>query len=437
MKNRICFSFFVALCASMSAQAIPLFARKTGMACTACHESWPRLTDFGQLYRDRGFRLARGRDAPVEQDPAYWPLSFRTAAGYQFLRQALQNTDAGPKDVQTGSFGFTGLDVLTAGTLGDKLGFLVVYTPGLGSAGFGLAPSGGDLESAWVTVAEPFGTGWVNLRVGKHALDQPIDEHRTLTLTQGYGAYHFHPQGSASAFEVGRNQTGLEVWGHSEVGRLRYSVSFFNENSTPYSGHLFSSPTVWGHVQGLQHLDNGVLVAVKAGLFGAIGFHPVVQDVVTPQGGTPTPVLGTGRDLRAFNRVGGELHLRFFSNTTPLTLSGVVFTAKEDAGLSQAPAGTPQDATWLGGFGEVTWTPALFLTALVRVERNRTLNPGDSAALAELGDQTIVTAVLRSTLDISNRNGFAVQLEASRSTIRALGASPPMTTVLAAVDFAY
>lgn len=407
------------------------------MACTSCHEVWPRLTDFGQLYRDRGFRLARGRDAPTEQDPSYWPISFRTAAGYQFLRQALQSTDAGTTVAQTGSFGFSGLDILTAGTLGDKLGFLVVYTPGLGGAGFGLAPQGGDLESAWVTVIEPFATSWVNLRVGKHALDQPVDEHRTLTLTQGYGVYHFHPQGSASPFEVGRNQTGLEVWGLSEVGRLRYSVSLFNENDAPFSGHVFSSPTVWGHVQGLQHFDNGLLVAVKGGLFGAVGFHPIQQDSLTAQGGAPVPVVGTARDLRSFQRLGAELHLRLFSNAKPLTLTGVVFTASEDAQLSQGPTGAPQNATWLGGFGEITWTPALFLTGLLRVERIRTLNPGDSQSLAELGDQTIITAVLRSTFDIANRNGFALQLEASRSTTRVLGASPPVTTILAAVDFAY
>src|ERR1700737_3786405 len=65
--------------------AVPLFARKTGLACSGCHEVWPRLNDFGQNFRDRGYRLKRDRDAPVEQDPSYFPLSFRTTAGYQWL----------------------------------------------------------------------------------------------------------------------------------------------------------------------------------------------------------------------------------------------------------------------------------------------------------------------------------------------------------------
>ncbi len=43
-----------------SAQAIPAFARKYNVACSACHESWPKLNDFGQLFRDNGYRMNRG-----------------------------------------------------------------------------------------------------------------------------------------------------------------------------------------------------------------------------------------------------------------------------------------------------------------------------------------------------------------------------------------
>ena len=91
---------------------------------------WPRLNDFGQLFRDRGYRLERDRDAPVEQDGSYWPIAMRTTVGYQWLKQTLVPTDAGPVDTQTGTFGFTGLDVFAAGTLGNYLSFLLVYTPG-------------------------------------------------------------------------------------------------------------------------------------------------------------------------------------------------------------------------------------------------------------------------------------------------------------------
>src|ERR1700747_2509099 len=31
---------------------IPAFARKYGMPCSACHEAWPKLNNFGQAFQD-------------------------------------------------------------------------------------------------------------------------------------------------------------------------------------------------------------------------------------------------------------------------------------------------------------------------------------------------------------------------------------------------
>src|SRR5215469_11312669 len=59
------------------AQAIPAFARKYGMPCSACHESWPMLNWFGQQFKDNGYQMGNDRDAPIFQNPAYWPATFR------------------------------------------------------------------------------------------------------------------------------------------------------------------------------------------------------------------------------------------------------------------------------------------------------------------------------------------------------------------------
>jgi hypothetical protein len=32
--------------------AIPAFARKYSLPCSACHEAWPKLNNFGQVFRD-------------------------------------------------------------------------------------------------------------------------------------------------------------------------------------------------------------------------------------------------------------------------------------------------------------------------------------------------------------------------------------------------
>ena len=35
--------------------AIPAFARKYGMPCSACHEAWPKVNTIGQTFKDNGY----------------------------------------------------------------------------------------------------------------------------------------------------------------------------------------------------------------------------------------------------------------------------------------------------------------------------------------------------------------------------------------------
>lgn len=41
-----------------SAQAVPSFARQTGMSCTACHTVFPELTDFGRTFKLGGYTFS-------------------------------------------------------------------------------------------------------------------------------------------------------------------------------------------------------------------------------------------------------------------------------------------------------------------------------------------------------------------------------------------
>ena len=47
-----------AFLASPSAQAVPSFARQTGMACAACHTMFPELTPFGRLFKLNGYLIS-------------------------------------------------------------------------------------------------------------------------------------------------------------------------------------------------------------------------------------------------------------------------------------------------------------------------------------------------------------------------------------------
>ena len=39
-------------------QAVPSFARQTGLSCTACHTVWPQLTPFGRIFKLDGYTLS-------------------------------------------------------------------------------------------------------------------------------------------------------------------------------------------------------------------------------------------------------------------------------------------------------------------------------------------------------------------------------------------
>src|SRR5260370_7743945 len=60
------------------ANAFPAFARKYGLPCSSCHEGWPKLSPFGQQFKDTGYQLANTRTPPTFHQPPNWPFPFRT-----------------------------------------------------------------------------------------------------------------------------------------------------------------------------------------------------------------------------------------------------------------------------------------------------------------------------------------------------------------------
>jgi len=448
----------ILLAAAGPAAAIPAFARKYGVACSVCHEVWPRLNDFGQRFRDNGYRMKNGKDEPVENNPAYWPITFRTTVGYSFLRQTLvpiDNANGNPSTITTnsGQFGFTGLDIHSIGTLADKVSFMITYTPFLASSNFGRGPSDGNLETAYAGLHEILGTTWLNFRLGKMAPDLPEDEHRQIQFTQGYNSYHFLLPGSATTFQPGNNQTGFEVYGHDENSRNRVSVSVFNENGWQIgSNSAFNSPTIWGHANHTQYLDNDFLASVRVGVFGAVGWQPTQFENCTPDGAggcnptlvgapPPNPVAFSGSHHKSFNRVGAEAHLYFFNTYFPLHLEGVLLRGSEDKELIAGGTAT-QTGSWLGGWVEASYTPEIHWNFTLRYERIGITNTGFATTppgvSLDAGNAQYTTASIRHTFELTSRTEVALHLEVSDAKQYAADGSNPHTMqVLAALDYAY
>lgn len=452
-----------------SASAVPLFARKYGVACGTCHEVWPRLNDFGQRFRDNGYRMKGGKDEPVEQSPAYWPITFRTTVGYSFLRQTLVPVDNGSTaaadgttatngtiTTNSGQFGFSGLDIHSIGTLGEHVSFMITYTPFLASSGFGRGAADGNLETAYAGIHEILGSTWLNFRIGKMAPDLPEDEHRQIQFTQGYNSYHYLLPGSAQTFQPGNNQTGFEVYGHDQNSRNRVSISAFNQNGwSNGTNGMFNSPVVWGHASHTHYLDNDFLPSVRVGLFGAVGWQPTSFETCTAgasgtgtaacqpgaTGGTANTVPFSGSNSKAFNRVGGEVHLYFLNTYFPLHLQGVLFRGSEDQNLI---AGATQDGSWIGGWVEASYTPDIHWNLTLKYERIGVSNNGGTGAPTDAGNASFFTASLRHTFELTSRTEAAFHLEVSNAAVTrqdpahpTQSITPSTLQVLAAIDYAY
>src|SRR5260370_3590049 len=185
---------------SPSANALPAFARKYGLRCSACHESWPMLNYFGQKFKDNGYQLMNDRDAPIWQNPGYWPVTFRILPIWHRVssgKVAVDDSTGGQVEQRITSSGFdiSGLDFHTGGTLEKNISFYVLPSSD-NAASF-------HFETVMSRLDNFFCSPWLNVKLGKFELDNLLSEKRVLTLTGNggiYQLYHFLPQGDGNIF---------------------------------------------------------------------------------------------------------------------------------------------------------------------------------------------------------------------------------------------
>ena len=449
------------------ANAIPAFARKYGFSCNVCHvPGFPKLNDFGNLFRDHGYQLGSDQDLPTYEGitMGYWPVSFRTTVGYQAASLRVDGSG-----VTTGGFGFTGLDILSFGLLHRHISFGVVYTPGLGSAGFGVNSTAGqgDLESAFVRLNNlerllggRSDTYLANLKVGKFELSVPFSEKRSPTLNTPFVMYHYQSGTPYSAvlsnlnaslyntysnpndFSIGENQPGLELAGITPTagnGYFRYSLAAIS-NSNLNTGNVGGGrgTNFFGHIT--QSLGGyGIVTGHRVGLFGAYGDAPTM---VNPSCTGCAGVAGSGQP---FYRIGVDLSLTFDGQWN---LFGAMMHANDSKNLFVSQ-GIPnaQNAAWNGAFVELDWFPTLLPVVnmpgwllIYRYDLIRNDRQGDPTFATSYNNVDSQTFMARYYLHQSSRTDIA--LHAEYNTFRAKGVGvgggdQVGNTLLAGLDFAF
>ena len=449
-----------------SASGIPAFARKYGMPCSSCHEAWPKLSPFGQAFKDNGYQMGNDRDAPIFQQPAYWPVTFRITPIWH--RESLGRVGVdGPggttveQRITTHGFDWSGLDFHTGGTLAKNVSFYVLpSSDNTGAFHF---------ESVWARLDNLLGSTWLNIKLGKFELDNLHSEKRILTLSNlggTYQNYHFQPPGETTyRAGIGDNQVGVEWMGHSKDDRTRVSAALLNSNDgqpsftssngteTTTTGRSYDGFFAASHA-----FQAGSLGVQRVGGFAYIGRAPTYFQFTS--GGTG--ITGTGVGNKSFYRAGliGMWYVKKLDITT-MYFHGwdSAFLGTNTPANMALPAGA-QAPKWNGGLFEThyNFNPQFILInryELVRMSRQAApIIPGSVGTTTAPGS-SIVTGVPSSdfgNLDgltfgyryypfISSRAGFAFHNEFSILRQRKIspvnGTDATSSSLLAGFDFAF
>jgi hypothetical protein len=295
---------FLILSGSQNANALPAFARKYGLRCSACHESWPMLNYFGQKFKDNGYQLMNDRDSPIWQNPGYWPVTFRITPIWHRVSTGKVAVDTYAGGGATGGqtiqrvtvdgFDLSGLDFHTGGTLEKNFSFYVLPSAN-NAASF-------HFETVMARLDNLFSSPWLNFKFGKFELDNLLSEKRILTLTSNggiYQLYHFRPVGDGNNFgQIGDNQLGAELMGHSYDDRTRYSASLISSEdgqvALPYGGAYTGFFTV------SQAFDAGRMGVDRIGAYAMIGQAPTTWRT----SGGAVLASGAGIGNKSFHREG-------------------------------------------------------------------------------------------------------------------------------------
>lgn len=405
------------------AHAIPAFARKYGLPCSACHEAWPMLSNFGQTFKDNGYQLGNDRDAPIYQQPSYWPIMFRTNPVWHRENNNRQAVDIVPgnassglteSSVTTSGFDLLGLDVIAAGTLYQNISFFV--QPFVGNSNV-------TLEQAWARFDNVARSPWLNFKMGKFELDTPISQERILTLNNTGGLYYnyfFTPPGDNNFFQgIGFPQLGVELLGHSGNDYARYSVAVVTDSNGQTGLPSNQSYDVYANVN--RSFEVPWFGAQQVGAYGYFGESPTYFQT---SGGQVIP--GTGQGNRSFYRLGAYGHwyarkfdfYTFFMHGQDNVFLGNAVPANHPASLPIGAAGP----TWNGGFIEAHYNPNPRLIVLGRYELIRMSRPANPSIPNHLGNLDSWTVGYRFYPIMSPRAGLAWVQEYSRVTN--FGAAP-------------
>lgn len=299
--------------------AVPAFARRYDVACTFCHQIFPKLSRMGERFKERGFRL----ENEDKFDSSVWIKSAPVSGRIYGTRNMPEGRDAR-------NIGY--LKVLSAGNLGTRVSYWVDDA--------WLRASGDTIhiepDNAWVRLdLKPAGKFYA--KAGRFELDLPVAQTRTPHLLP-YPIY-----GTNTGLEtdsIGSFQDGLELG--AEFGTTHISAALVKGRNNQGVVDLAESSGVGDP----DRFDANLFLRAsrrwtrsRFGAFAYIGRNDLVARLnATRVGVAKDKILRLGVDgnIRA-----GKLHL----------YGVAMYGSNSNSVLSLAqPSGTGESLGFAGGF---------------------------------------------------------------------------------------
>ncbi len=215
------------------ASAVPVFARQTGMACSACHfQHFPLLNAFGRAFKEGGFTMM-GAEPKVEGDnlsiPAYLNVAVLTSMGYIKTNQT-SDASGSTKNYGNGVWGVPGVSggggdgeasLFVGGHVSDFAGFLSEITLGGGSAALDSAklPMLYDMGSAKIGVV-PFATNAQGASYSMEVANTGANAVHSITNTVGPTGEFINAVSAQQYINTAGNATGLGFVANSDMGLI-------------------------------------------------------------------------------------------------------------------------------------------------------------------------------------------------------------------------
>jgi hypothetical protein len=285
------------------AQAVPSFARQTGMACEACHTVFPELTHFGRMFKVNGYTLdnlkqVRDIDATKQEMLSLAtlpPLAVMVQISDTWLNSPLpDSTDAHARS-QASTVGFPQqLSLFYAGKVAPHVGAMIQLTYADDSGGIGIDNT--DLRYANNIVLE-------------------------------------HEQSLIYGVSLNNNPTVQDLWNSTPAWGFPYASS--NAVVSPLAGTQIDGAMAQS-VAGLT-----AYVMWNEALYGELGaYRSAQQGVLNPITGAAGPLDGTASNVitgtAPYGRVAYEYQWQ--RHDLEVGVYGATFKLFPGGGTSAAPA---------------------------------------------------------------------------------------------------